>query len=154
MPTAETLRALIALVEEAKAGSEELDARIWQATQPDRKVMLDAGVAFGPGEKRDATFGKLREFPMDGWADYKAVAASIEAPPLTTSIDAALALVAKVLPKDWPDLLRDGERTLLKRHAWHICFAKPEQVSELPLAILVALLRALLQQSETSHVER
>lgn len=137
MPTAETLRALIALVEEAKAGSRELDAEIGKA------------------------FGWKMVFPHRYWQaprDWVPLSLSEGIPFFTTSIDAALALVAKVLPGTVRLALVQGPRA-----DWGCALLRVEPDSApsphftaetAPLAILAALLRALLQQSETAHVER
>ncbi|KQP53076.1 hypothetical protein [Methylobacterium sp. Leaf106] len=155
MPTAETLRALLALVEEAKAGSRELDEAIHGALLPDDpwwQAIVEGRRLVAAGQedtKIDACNCNLR---ADSWATGSRVHA------YTTSIDAALALVAKVLP----DTVRPALVQLPWGH-WR-CSLRCVELGEwpasyydavtLPLAILAALLRALLQQSETAHVER
>lgn len=150
MPTAETLRALIAQVEEAKAGSRELDGQLTAAFDPPMDYA---------GELADI-FTRMNDDDCGVFKSYHATPASYtqSVPPFTTSIDAALALVAKVLPATvrpalvqlpwghWRCSLRCVEPGELP--------ASYYDAVTLPLAILVALLRALLQQSETAHVER
>lgn len=92
------LSELIARVEKATGPDRELECRVWQLVDPDREIMFDAGKAFGPGPKRPATYGKLKDFPLGNWDDWKAIAALVGAPPFTESIDASLALAERLLP--------------------------------------------------------
>ncbi|MHC2016370.1 hypothetical protein [Methylobacterium sp. CM6247] len=155
MPTAETLRALIALVEEAKAGSRELDEAIhatvlpndpwWQAIVEGRRL-----VAAGQEDtKIDACNCNLR---ADSWA----VGSRVHS--YTTSIDAALALVAKVLPGQEFTLHSNGTKWAPGEPAARIRFELLTSVEEtaatLPLAILAALLHALVQQSGDASAAR
>lgn len=150
MPTAETLRALLAQVEEAKAGSRELDGQLTAAFDPPMDYA---------GEPADI-FIRMNADDCGVFKSYLATPASYTrtVPPFTTSIDAALALVAKVLPGQEFTLHSNGTRWAPGEPAARIRFEPLTSVEEtaatLPLAILAALLRALLQQSETAHVER
>lgn len=154
MITAETLRALLALVEEAKAGSRELDAELgWHLSaigNIDRR-MLRYAAKDGVLKALDATYTM-------GWRDIRREIV----PPLTTSIDAALALVAKVLPGQNFALYSQGISEIQGEATALIRFERLTSVEEsaatLPLAIIAAMLKAkrlqLLKQSETAHVER
>ena len=89
------LTALLERVEAAEEGSRELDARIWQVMSPDQKVLFDGGDV---RTRRPAEYGRLADFPLEGFGDWDGIAGHIGAPNLTASIDAALALVERVLP--------------------------------------------------------
>lgn len=61
----------------------------------------------------------------------------------TRYIDAAIALVERMLPTQWPTILRTALSGMAKEYDWHIKFPKPGQRELLPIAILLALFRAL-----------
>jgi hypothetical protein len=98
MPTAETLRALLALVEEAKAGSRELDEAIHGALLPDDpwwQAIVEGRRLVAAGQedtKIDACNCNLR---ADSWA------VSAQVKEYSTSVDKARALAAKLLPDFW-----------------------------------------------------
>lgn len=121
MTDRKTLEALLKRVEEAGGGSRDLDRDIWQA--------FDAAAAGAPHGEMPGTF-------------------------YTSSIDAALALVERVLP-GWTYALDNAGRTFhcelnsntgrfllqgdIERHA---------SAPAAPLAILIAMLHALIAQTE------
>lgn len=139
MITAETLRALIALVEEAKAGSRELDGQLTAAFDPPMNYA---------GEPADI-FIRMNDDDRGVFKSYHATPASYTqpVPPLTTSIDAAIALVAKVLPGSRPhDVLHDAiERMNLA--GWR---ADAPQVPQLALHVIGEMLERLMPPEETS----
>ena len=92
------LEGLIERCEAAQGPDEHIDCLVWQIAAPDQRVMFDGGKAFGPGPKRAATYGRLADFPLENWSDWHAVRMLIDAPPATSSIDAALALKDRLLP--------------------------------------------------------
>jgi hypothetical protein len=61
----------------------------------------------------------------------------------TSSIDAAIALVERMLPTQWPAILRTALSEMAGEYYWHINFPQPGQREMLPIAILLALFRAL-----------
>lgn len=107
--TAHLLDDLIARLEAATEGSRELDVRIHAALHPNQRVMFDSG-SIRPA--REATYGPLSNFGLDGWEDWEALARLFDAPQVTTSLDAALTLV----PEDarlrelgqWWDISKPG----------------------------------------------
>lgn len=93
------LRALADRVEREEP-SRELDCLIERAISPDRSVLFDPGSVAHDGDKRrrrPPKYGPLRNFPLDGWDDYEAIAASIGAERYTSSRDAA----AMLMPEGW-----------------------------------------------------
>ena len=71
-------------------------------------------------------------------------------PHYTASIDAAVALVNRVLPGKWPDILHAALRELGKQNNWHICLVEPGQERALPIAILIEALKAKLSQEKNN----
>lgn len=138
------LNALLERVRAATGPDRELDCLIWQTAEPDRRVMMDQGKAFGPGPKRPASYGRLADFPMEKWDDWEAIGGWIDAPRLTASIDAALALVERMGLT--PHVLHHG------RIVWDAGLIVSDHAetewegrhNSLPLAILSALLSALI----------
>lgn len=80
------LSALIARLEAATEGSDELDVRIHKAVNPQQRVMVDSG-SIRPA--RDAEYDVLANWPLEGWDDWKALRMHFGAPHYTTSLDAA-----------------------------------------------------------------
>lgn len=153
MTRAEQLQSLLDQVESAEGASRELDARIHHALFPDQTVMFSAG-SLRP--KEHASFGDLRDFPIDGWDDYDAVARLFDADQYTSSVDAALALFERVLP-GWFDVtgkLRNGAfiATVSEPVDPGDCHdAETAQSSEAPtraLALISAILKALIAQEK------
>lgn len=115
----------------------ELLTRLEAATGPDRE--LDAMLHV------HASDGRLTEYDRYGWV--KGPADIGEAPPVTASVDAALALCERVLP----DRLRDFREVLDsdKGRVWVAWLSAYDGTSvsadapTLPLALLTALVRAL-----------
>lgn len=147
------LQVLLAKVEAATGPDREIDCLIWKIAEPERTIMFDAGKAFGRGPKHSATYGKLSDFPLKNWDDWEAVARHIEAPTLTASIDAALALLERMLPENGKveQLIGWGVSKLSGNELQFDCFLYidhgPETRAEgntAPLAILAALLKALI----------
>jgi len=144
---------LLTRVEGLTGPDEQTDCLLWQMAYPDQRVMFDAGKAFGPGKKRPAKYGRLADFPLDGWDDWHGVRLMLGATPLTASIDAALALVERKLPGWSVEIYIDSGtngRAAVKlsspgtysKDYWG--WAAPTA----PLAIIAALLRALLAKGE------
>ena len=145
MPTAETLRALIALVEEAKAGSRELDIELW-ALHGDRRVRdVEGKLAYYETVKGGLWIRGIK--PLRSLVPF-----------YTTSIDAALALVAKVLPT-WSLRLSTSEGYHHPNVGMGRSYPTNKSTSvdhhSSALAIILAMLKALLiEAEETVHVER
>lgn len=59
------------------------------------------------------------------------------------SLDAAVALVERVLPGRSAEILREALSALGKKHRWHINLQRPGQIDELPRLVVAATLRAL-----------
>jgi hypothetical protein len=148
------LEVLIERCEAAQGPDEHIDCLVWQIAAPDQRVMFDGGKAFGPGPKRAATYGRLADFPLENWSDWHAVRMLIDAPPVTSSIDAALALTERLLP----GLMIECGRYTEADGGPAGCFARisnyamgdgprfeddHEQAATLPLAIILATLQAL-----------
>jgi hypothetical protein len=89
---------LLARLEGATSGSRELDCYIHRAVDPGKTVLFDPGDV---RERRPASYGELRDYPLDGWMDWGGVAGTIGAPRCTTSLDAAVALCERLLPGYW-----------------------------------------------------
>lgn len=125
---------LLARLEAAEAGSVKLDAELWDLI--DARPREDIG--FGPIHKRD---------PEDAVAFDRP-------PPFTTSIDAALALVERVLPGAWftfgkgrtrPDEPLYGAILFaddMRPDGLHPQLGEGEHEHSLVLAVLIALLKA------------
>jgi hypothetical protein len=139
----EALTDLIERVGGLTGADEQTDCLIHQVVYPDQRVMFDGGKAFGPGPKRPATYGRLADFPLENWDDWHGIAMLIGAQPYTKSTDAALALTEKLLPERSAYILREALNDLGKRFRWHIAFQQPGQMEQLPIAICLALLRAI-----------
>jgi hypothetical protein len=129
-----SLSNLRARVEGAEGPSRKLDVWIWKATAPDeyRRDMYRSAVLRPRGQA-------IEDFEP-GWA-VKA------APPYTASLDAALALVERVLPgRDW-SLTTDLWGKLFMATIWKDAggdiAGEAETRSTPALALLAALLRAL-----------
>lgn len=103
MTTPEALGALADRVEREKP-SYMLDALIEREINPDKKVLFDAGSVQPPIRK--AVYGLLRDFPLENWNDWYAIAQHIGAEDYTTSLDSAVTLVPegfgyKIATDDW-----------------------------------------------------
>lgn len=89
---------LIARLEAAEVGSRELDAAIWAAMQPVRVKVADVWPVYGDEERTSIRFTlppKRTETTTNSVGPYR------HAEPVTTSLDAALALAERVL-EGWP----------------------------------------------------
>lgn len=111
----------------------ELLERVSSATGPDRELDRDICIELAIDMATD-----------DGAVGWKSP------PHFTASTDAALALVERVLPAGWPDVLREAISELSRRHSWNITFPVAGQREELSLAILAALLSALISKESQS----
>jgi hypothetical protein len=163
------LDGLLERVKAATGPDRAIDCLIWQMAYPDNTVMFDAGKAFGPGEKRGATYGKLADFPVDGgWEDWEGLARHIGAEPVTASIEAALALVERVLPGscvlvgDYKGLANPAVWGGKYQNAKGWCSLSPDDeamsshrahAETPPLAILAALLAARSALGEQPEVK-
>jgi hypothetical protein len=61
------------------------------------------------------------------------------AEPYTSSVDAVLGLARKVLPRYWPDVVREGISALGRTHHWAGEWPKDGQMDELASAMLLRL---------------
>lgn len=137
---------LIAKLEGATGPDREIDARLWQRVNPNISVLHDPG---NVRDRREAVRGSLASFPMEGWADYGAVADGIGAPRLTASLDAALALVEEKASDRLLSLVESVDGWV----ATLTCCAGPQtgdvakglSFSTPAIAVLIALLKALEQ---------
>ena len=149
--------------------------RVEAATGPDRELDAMAAIAFHQGGIRhdltvtaesvadvlDASADDPESCPDCG-AQRRFPGAVVVAP-VTASIDAALALVERVLP-EWQGVYLTSEWTGLRRpEAWSAAFvctlrrgltsyitAESGERPTLPLAILAALLRAKISEAATA----
>jgi hypothetical protein len=116
----------------------ELVERVEKATEGSRELdeILTAW-SVGATRQEDATFDHKPAYHRDGfWVSIEPIT------PLTTSIDAALALTERLLPLQSADILREALTILSRRFAWHIALKQPGQMEQLPLAIILATLLA------------
>lgn len=144
----DSMEDLLAKVAAAEGPDREIDARIWQAMNPDQQVLFYGGDV---RTRRPAEYGRLADFPLEGFDDWEGIAGHVGAPSLTSSVDAALALVERVLPgvrlrmgyeaDADPDEGDDGP--------WFARIDGPRFYSAptLPLAMLRALLSALITKA-------
>lgn len=128
-----------------KTEIKELMERVRAATGPDRDLdfLIQIHVAHPlTGEEHYTLQDVMNDFALLG-ADGMVIDA-----PYTASIDAALALVERVLPGRWNEILGAALRGMSKTFHWHIAFPKPGQMDGLPLAILACLLQALQEKGK------
>lgn len=139
-------------VDAATGPSRELDYRIQYALFPDQQVLLNPGDV---RSRREAVRGPLSEMPVDGWEDWEGVALHAGADVYTASLDAALALMEKMLPGCDFDLSRvtayaagviEGGPNL----SCEINYDNRQWGNTLPLAILSALFAALIAKAGES----
>jgi len=154
---AEKLSKLLEKVKAATGPSDELDARIHHALHPDQKFMFDGGDV---RTKRPARYGPLRELDLDTWGPetdpytWEGFARAMNAQRITSSIDASLALVEKMLPGAvWfaacqPDDVGLYSFDLRPTDAPEVATAS---APTFPLAILQSLLSALSSISKGEH---
>lgn len=137
------LTELLARIESAAEASRELDARLHHALFPDRVVLFDHGSV---NPKREASYGQLRDYPIDAWEDWDGVALHIGAGPYTVSVDAALALVERVLPGTEYEItnLYGCASAGLELNGADGPVQARRADNNIPLAILAALVRALI----------
>lgn len=113
----------------------DLLARVREAKGPDRD--LDAAIALATGWTHEVN----HEEDYECWRKSDGKAAYL--PRYTASIDAALALVERMLPGKWP-LILDTATAIMWATESRIEFSGSKiDLSRLPLAILAALLSAL-----------
>ena len=103
-----------------------LIVQVEKATEPDR--LLDHAIAEACGLRRIDE--NIYSGTKTTWHDGKHKVNSH----FTASLDASLALVERVCPKDWQwgEVLHDALRLLSKKYGWHVTFSRPEQLKELP----------------------
>jgi hypothetical protein len=122
----------------ATGPSRELDARIHQALFPDQQIMINGGSV---RHKMPAQYSTIATISIDTWqGDFEGLASMFFTERYTASIDAALALVDRMLPGH--DYILGHTNEGLTIHAQlgpnEMCFGET-----LPLAILTALFTAL-----------
>jgi hypothetical protein len=117
----------------------ELIGKLERATGPDRELDYEIGRAVIADDWRDIGNGN-----RINRASYRQQRIGDSCP--TASVDAVLALAAKLLPGRSADILREALSDLGKRFRWHIALQQPGQMEQLPIAICLALLRALSSQ--------
>jgi hypothetical protein len=137
-----TLSALIALLEESKEGSRELDDAVWAATQ---------GMEFRWREgKRPEWFVKecyCDDYPAHklGASHWRSFGPGAGGPHYTTSLDAALSLVPEGCAWDARFLpCKDGDV-----HEARVNFDFPSHAATVPLALVIAALKARIGSSPT-----
>lgn len=122
---------LIARLEAAEVGSRELDAAIWAAMQPVRVKVADVWPVYGDEERTSIRFTlppKRTETTTDSVGPYR------HAEPVTTSLDAALALAERVLgngpcvlhrngPNEWGFTYVDDDTAYAATPALSVCIA-------------------------------
>lgn len=133
---------LTALVERVESGS-----------GPDRDLDFDIARFEGWTQHSDESDPVYARRPGLWWAepgesDWNTCASP---PAYTSSLDAAVSLVERELPRETPNILREALSDLGRKHHWHICFPKLGQIDEMPRLVVAALLRAL-QSKDTPNV--
>lgn len=149
------LAELLARVKAATGPDRELDALVWASTLPSDGIGLDGyGLPDGSHFEHEADEdGSVSQYVILDGKSHKRARRS--APDFTASIDAALALVERMLPgtcwlmakgRTRPDeplygiqLIQEGADDAIADEAEHEC---------VELAILAALLTALIHQAE------
>lgn len=131
--------------------------RVEKASGPDREVDLLIVELFPESPAADIVVGRVRR-----WIDarqphqYSANAFNAGQLPYTASLDAALALVERVLPGSVSDVLHEARAAVGRKHALHIRFWKPDvdgpYAAALARAVLAALLKALIAGHHGSDV--
>ena len=102
----------------------DLIARLEKLTGPDREVDREIQIALG------LPFSEVlsdKPFLINAY---------------TASLDAAVALVERIRPGKWPDILRQAISEMGREFHWHICLVKVPP-SLLAKYVLLALFRAL-----------
>lgn len=139
------LSSLITALEKAEGPSRELDARIHHFLNPEQRILLDPGSV---RPRRDAVYGPLSAMPMDNWTDWEGVCRHIAAPPVTASLDAATALVERLLPgcAITTSTIDKPAAGIWRKSAdgpWHMLNVETTQhAATLPIAICLAALKA------------
>lgn len=145
---------------------DELIERVEKLTGPDRELDADLCIALGYIGYADEPLNLRREDGNTGWLDYevmeggKLIDCTDQPPPLTASTDSALALRERALPgwtiarmsqgdnKLWTVELREG---FLTSYGRVVIEPSHYRGTTLPLAIILATLRALKTLSGDSH---
>lgn len=124
--------------------------RVENGSGPDREVDFDIARFEGWTQHSDESDPVYARRPGLWWAEPGEDWSVCATPPYyTSSLDAAVSLVERVLPREVPDILREALSALGKKHHWHICFPQPGQMAELPRFVLAGLLRALQSKEAT-----
>jgi hypothetical protein len=128
------------------ANLSQLLSRVEEAQGPDRELDRAVAIAAGDQVADDGISGFIwRPAASGGWS---------EIPRLTSSLDAALALVERVRPDAYRDL-GEGFDTKTQRRFWLATLTyhgrsggHSGECETAPIALLAALLRALISQQE------
>lgn len=137
------LPALLERVRTASGPDRELDGDLAEALRlvPADAFRVRLMVAHGAGfEEMTKVTGKFAKGAYQFWY----------APHLTSSIADILGIVRIAGSRDyqWHEALSDAMRALSKKYGYHMNFSRAEQLAELPLAILSALLAALIDKEK------
>ena len=151
MTSRTTLLDLARRVGEATGRDRELDAWIWNhlghTEGDDAEIAWRKHLPMGPKEivQGQTMAAAIEQFPND----LAGIARSWNVPPLTASIDAALALVEKTIGSAyWPAIVHKALSALSEKHYWPVTpFSSHEQLREFPIAILAALIAAKLEDT-------
>lgn len=129
---------LITRLEQAEAGSAELEAHIW---------CLLNGAKYKTSWCGSRSFERKPGFQLEYTLPPKWTSLVASGPPWTRSLDAIVALIGEKLPGKQTGMLYKAMSHLNDRHALHCRFWKAEidgSFSEkLALALCIALLRAI-----------
>lgn len=129
----------------------ELDTRIWCASFPDEKTLLFPG-RIRPSEP--PIWGTLRDISLEGWSDWEGLAMHVRAEHLTGSLDAAIALVERMLPGwAWTAERHFEEASSLICARWEPGVRERSfraYAPTPPLAVLIALFMALPPHPENA----
>lgn len=134
-----TLRTLLDRVEKGEGRDEELDVRLVAAffAPKDAQVMqspINGAWCIFDGTDRNGRPRLWEHRPLG----YQ--------PSPTSSIDAAVALIEKVLPNEMPDAIHAAWSALGQQNHWHIALYREGQMKAFPRALLAATLRAKIAQ--------
>lgn len=122
-----------------------LISRVEKATGPDRTIDVDVMNLLCPRSKDEArlVLGKLLEAKWGGVGEIaNKTTYFVEAPRLTTSIDAAVSLAERVIPGRCMSVLSNAKMLMYERGGWE----GHEVPQMLPRFIVLATLRAIQSQ--------
>jgi hypothetical protein len=137
---------------------ESLITRLREATVPDRELDIEIAMAFW---KPGSDYTRIRRPILAEDCDVEEVGISgvhaiKRVAPVTSSLDAAIALVERVLPeancygaeKDWKGWLCFVSRNNVKSGHW---YKEAEHPTSAPLALLTAAVTALIELERGKH---